>query len=208
MEAYIKMIREAKTSFHLKGNLNVQSMIKLPEIFKISGADEDPEKLIIVTSQALDDALTALIEMRKIEGNELCNNLRSRLGLLQDLRLQLLEWAPMVVVNYQEKLLKRIQELAGGVDVDPNRIATEVAFFADKADVTEELERIESHVLQFLQTLDSKESIGRRLDFLIQELNREINTVGSKANDLKISQTVITFKVELEKMREQIQNIE
>lgn len=208
LSSYLTAIKDLKKEFKLKDKVTVSSIINLPDLFKSSQVDEDFEKLKSISSEALDEAITALLAMRKTEGIGLVKDLQSKINYLNDLHQKLQLLAPEVVISYQEKLTKRIQELVGNIEIDPNRLATEIALFADKTDINEELVRIESHLQQFLSALQLTEPIGRRLDFIIQELNREINTIGSKANDLRISQIVIEFKSELEKMREQIQNIE
>ncbi len=208
LKSYVKAIQEIRNEFKFAGKLTLASVLNFPNVLKTSQIDEDQDKLIAIAAETLNDTLNSLLEMRKMEGIGLCGDLQSKLAVLNKLHGDLQSLAPEVVINYQEKLTKRVQELAGGIEIDPGRLATEVAIFADKADIHEELIRIESHIRQFLNTLPFDEPVGRKLDFIIQELNREINTIGSKANDLRISQIVIEFKSELEKIREQIQNIE
>lgn len=208
VSSYMKAIQEIQTDFQLGGSIDLHAIINLPDIFHPTQPAEDQEKLLEIAGLAFEKALESMIESRKEEGANLLKVINEKLNTLEELRGALKKWAPAVVNGYQEKLQKRIRELAGEIEIDPNRLAVEVAIYADKSDITEELDRIESHLRQFRRTLSSTEAIGRRLDFIIQELNREINTVGSKANDLRIAQTVIEFKAELEKVREQIQNIE
>ncbi len=208
LRSYLRVIRELKENCGIEGEIDVKTMITLPELLEYHQPDIDPEKLFENVRQALNIALQSLIENRKIEGHGLCRDIYDKLSTLENYRQELLVQAPKVVTVYQEKLTKRITELTEGIEVDQGRLALEVAVFADKSDITEELVRIESHLKQFHQILEITEPIGRRMDFLIQELNREINTVGSKASDITIAQLVINFKAELEKIREQIQNIE
>ena len=208
LRSYLKVIRELKENYGIEGEVDLKTIITLPELLDYHQPDVDQEKLFEKVRQALDMALQALIESRKIEGQGLCRDIHDKLSTLEVYRQELLVQAPKVVAAYQERLSKRITELTEGIEVDQGRLAAEVAIFADKSDVTEELVRIESHLKQFNQILETTEPIGRRMDFLIQELNREINTVGSKASDITIAQLVINFKAELEKIREQIQNIE
>ncbi len=208
LRSYLKVIRELKENYGIEGEVDLKTIITLPELLDYHQPDVDQEKLFEKVRQALDMALQALIESRKIEGQGLCRDIHDKLSTLEVYRQELLVQAPKVVAAYQERLSKRITELTVGIEVDQGRLAAEVAIFADKSDVTEELVRIESHLKQFNQILETTEPIGRRMDFLIQELNREINTVGSKASDITIAQLVINFKAELEKIREQIQNIE
>jgi uncharacterized protein (TIGR00255 family) len=208
VSAYLAAIREMQTDYQLQGDVNIQALISLPDIFITTQPEEDQERLSTLVGQTLELALTALMQMRETEGGQLVADIKQRLVLLRQYYLALTQAAPLVVTGYQEKLTKRVQELAGEVDLDPNRLAQEVAIFVDRSDISEELVRLESHLNQFSFTLELKEPIGRKLDFLIQELNREINTIGSKANDLQMAQIVINFKTELEKLREQIQNLE
>lgn len=206
--SYMTAIDQLKQNFGLNGTVDIQTIINLPDVFRVTQPEIDQELLSGFAVQALNSGLDSLILSRQSEGERLVKDLLAKISFLSSLRLQLIELAPLVVSTYQEKLTKRILELMNGIEIDPARIAMEVAIFADKSDINEELVRLESHLLQFTDALRSQEPIGRRLDFLVQELNREINTVGSKANDLKIAQLVIDFKSELEKIREQIQNIE
>lgn len=208
LNSYITAIQGLKKALKLKGKLQLSTVISLPNIFKLNQPEENQDLLFAIVGETLMEAISSLIKAREAEGASLCNDLQARVNYLEKLRSDLLAFAPEVVENYKEKLSKRIQELAGGVDVDPNRLATEIAIFADKSDINEELVRTKSHLQQFIEALQLNEPVGRRLDFIIQELNREINTVGSKANDLRITQIVIEFKAELEKIREQVQNIE
>ncbi len=206
--AYLSSAAELKGMYAVPGELDLQTLVKLPEVFELTPVEEDQETVSQIASEALNEAMNALLAMRRREGEKLVEDFIQRIGSLSHLRQRLAQWAPSVVELYRERLTKRIQELTGGIEVDPNRIAVEIALFADRSDINEELVRIESHLQQFTHALNLDEPIGRKLDFLIQELNREINTIGSKANDLQISQIVIEFKAELEKLREQVQNIE
>lgn len=208
LNSYLTAIQGMKKALKLKGKLDLATAIGLPNIFKLNQPEENQDELLGIAGEAVAEALNSLLKTREAEGKSLSKDLQVRVSFLEQLRADLLAFAPEVVANYQEKLAKRIQELAGGVDIDPNRLATEIAIFADKSDINEELVRTKSHLQQFVDALQRAEPVGRRLDFIIQELNREINTIGSKANDLRITQIVIEFKAELEKIREQIQNIE
>lgn len=208
ISAYLSSVAELKEIYSIPGELDLQTIVKLPEVFEETQLEEDQETVIQIASDALAEAMTTLLTMRRREGQKLAEDFMQRIIVLGGLRQRLVELAPTVVELYRERLIKRIQDLTSGIDVDPNRIATEVAIFAERSDINEELVRIESHLQQFTHALNLQEPIGRKLDFLIQELNREINTIGSKANDLQMAQIVIEFKAELEKLREQVQNIE
>lgn len=206
--SYLRAIQQLQSEFNLEGPVDIPTLLSFPEIIKLSQPEENQEQIGTAALQALQVALDSLVESRRAEGQRLMLDLTEKIELLESFRNQLIELAPTVVKSYQERLVKRVAELTSGLELDPNRLAAEVALFADKSDISEELVRLASHLQQFALTVNSNEPIGRRLDFLVQELNREINTVGSKANELKISQLVIEFKSELEKIREQIQNIE
>ncbi|MGE5606670.1 MAG: YicC/YloC family endoribonuclease [Bacteroidota bacterium] len=208
LTSYFKAIDELTTEFYIQGRPDLTTILNLPDVMQTVQPTEDQEQLEILAGEVLNEAIDNLLKMRHTEGRQLVVDLQDKLAILNGYRRQLAELSPEMVSDYRIRLMKRIQELTEGLEVDPNRLATEVAIFADKSDINEELVRIESHLHQFQKTLDLNEPIGRKLDFMVQELNREINTIGSKANDLRISQIVIQFKSELEKIREQIQNIE
>ncbi len=208
LTSYFKAIDELITEFKVQGRPDLTTILNLPDVMQTVQPTEDQEQIGVLVGEVLKEAIENLLEMRHAEGRRLEVDLQEKLAILNGLKQYLAELAPEMVSDYRIRLAKRIQELTEGIEVDPNRLATEVAVFADKSDINEELVRIESHLHQFQKTLNLNEPIGRKLDFMVQELNREINTIGSKANDLRISQIVIQFKSELEKIREQIQNIE
>jgi uncharacterized protein (TIGR00255 family) len=159
--------------------------------------------------KALNQGLAALLKMREREGAHLAKDLALRIGIMQKAVAQIEKQAPTTSENYRQNLLERIKA-AGleGIAPDDERLLKEVVLFADRADITEELTRLQSHFVQFADCGKSKEPVGRTLDFLAQEMNREINTIGSKANDAVISREVVTLKAELERFREQAQNVE
>lgn len=208
LTSYFRAIDELTSDFKIQGAPDLTTILNLPDVMQTIQPSEDEEQIGILAAEVLGDAINNLLKMRRLEGQRLAGNIRDKLDVLEEFHHQLVELAPEMITEYRARLLKRIQELTEGVEIDPNRLAVEVALFADKSDITEELVRIESHLRQIYKTLELDETIGRKLDFIIQELNREINTIGSKGNDLTLSQIVIQFKSELEKIREQIQNIE
>lgn len=183
-------------------------LVKNPDILRVEDVPEDVSTLVDSVSSAVSGALDKLVEMRTAEGVSLVNDLKGRIQVLRGLVAAIEDRAPNVVDDYRKRLNDRLSEILGDIQVDPNRLAAEVALFSDRASITEELVRLASHFDQFEQAMESVGSMGRRLDFLVQEMFREVNTIGSKANDLVISSHVVSAKTELEKVREQVQNIE
>ena len=183
-------------------------LMTLPEVIVKEESEPDMKALWPVMEAALRQAMDNHIAMRDQEGAHIEENLREKVAGLQQLAAQVADRSPVVLVEYKEKLESRIAELLANATVDAERLAQEVAYFAEKSCIDEELVRLQSHFEQFYTIADQKGSIGRKLDFLIQEMNRETNTIGSKANDLEIGRLVVEMKSELEKVREQIQNIE
>lgn len=170
--------------------------------------ESDLDELWNTMSEAVKGALRQLFEMRVTEGEKLAADILARIDILAMIREKILVRSPLVLSDYREKLTRRIEEVLGEIEIDHDKILNEVAFFADKADIAEELTRLSSHFEQFKSNMAKDEPVGRKLDFILQEMNREINTVGSKANDTEISHLVIEAKGELEKIREQVQNFE
>ncbi len=214
--AYLEAAQELANALKqpLVVKLTLENLLTLPGLLTMEQANEVEEaenqaELTQVLNQALSEALQAFAAMRAQEGERLQTDLLRRAEVVTDLVHQIDGFAEQVVAEYQTKLLARIGELLPeNVPLDETRLANEVAYFADRACINEELVRLESHLVQLRQLLQAEEPVGRKLDFLLQELNREINTIGSKANSLPINQLVIEAKSELEKIREQIQNIE
>ena len=187
---------------------DVYRLASLPEVLTVEEPEIDLDILWEVCSRALALALDGFATMRSVEGQKLTEDILRRLNFLSIEIEKVTARSDQVVVDYQKRLKERIQVLVGESTLDEARIANEVAIFADRASITEELVRLDSHLMQSRLAFKNDEPIGRKLDFMIQEMNREINTIGSKANDLVISQIVVILKSELEKVREQIQNIE
>jgi len=197
-----------RDKYELKDDITVSLIAKFPEVIKVEKAEQDEEELWELLSKALDDALKTLIDMRKAEGEGLKADLVERTFLIENIINEISIRCPEIVKEYKYRLENRIKELLGQQVVDENRMMMEIAIFADRCNIDEELVRLKSHVCQFRDTLEMDVPIGRKLDFLVQEMNREANTIGSKANDLFVSKKVIEIKSELEKIREQTQNIE
>lgn len=207
--AYLKSVKAAAAELREENDMTLSNALRLPDVTDIVEADEDDEAVKALTKEAVDKAIAELITARRGEGERLANDLTERLATVDELRGKIETRAPMVVEEYRIKLNERIEAMLGGtVEVDAQRLATEVALFADKASIDEELVRLKSHTAQARELLSQSEAAGRRLDFVVQEMNREFNTIGSKANDAEIARLVILGKAELEKIREQVQNIE
>lgn len=207
--AYLEEAKLLEDKLGIKNDLSFCRALQLPEVLKID-ADENEDSIVKEFSTALDNALARLKDMREVEGVNLKNDLVKKAENLSAILAKIESISDLVVVEYKEKLKIRLSELINDVNipVDDARLATEVAIFADRVSIDEEIIRFKSHVKQLLDTLELEEPIGKKLDFIVQELNREVNTIGSKANNLDISNSVIELKNEIEKIREQIQNIE
>ena len=208
MGAYLTAARKAAAQYELKDDISLSTAMRFPDVTDVIEAEEDRDAVAALAREAALRAVTALKRMRAGEGERLCNDLLNRVTTVESIAAKIDTRAPLVVEEYRTKLSERIESMLGGVEVDRTRLATEVALFADKASINEELVRLASHVTEMRNVLGSDEAAGRRLDFVVQEMNREFNTIGSKANDAEITNLVIAGKGEIEKIREQVQNIE
>ncbi len=208
VKAYIKSMELLRDKYELKDDISVSLIAKFPDVIKVEKAEQDEKKLWELLSEALDGALESLIDMRKAEGEGLKADLVKRTFLIENIIKEISIRCPEIVKEYKYRLENRIKELLEQQVIDENRMMMEIAIFADRCNIDEELVRLNSHISQFRDTLEMDVPIGRKLDFLLQEMNREVNTIGSKANDLMVSKKVIEIKSELEKIREQTQNIE
>jgi uncharacterized protein (TIGR00255 family) len=195
-------------SLHLPGTIDLSMMASLRDMFKVEEASADAESDWDIIAQGLDAALQALHHMRQQEGEALSRDFHMRLQAMAQ-QLQLIrQRVPQVVVEYRQRLEQRVKDLFAQFELDPNRVAQEAILFAERADVTEELTRLEAHIQACTPLMASSQAVGRKIEFLVQEMHREVNTIGSKSNDTAISHSVVELKSELERMREQIQNIE
>ena len=183
-------------------------LARFPDVLSVTKADEDLEAVSADLCAVLDVALASFNEMRAIEGTKLAEDVGNRLTAIEDYTTQVEARSPETVAEYRSKLTARMQEVLQSVTIDPQRILTEAAIYADKVAVDEETVRLRSHTAQLRTMLNATEPMGRKMDFLIQEVNREANTIGSKCGDVSIAQVVVNLKAEVEKMREQVQNIE
>lgn len=206
-KSYIKELKELAEEADVKYDLNVIDISKFPEILKM----EDDENEEIISKElmiALDEALEKFVNMRETEGEKLIEDIQRRIILVQEKIEEISNFSSSLVQEYIVKLEARINELMKNNIVDENRLAQEIVIFSDKSSIEEELTRLKSHISQFLNLIKQSSPIGKKFDFLVQEINREVNTIGSKANCLEITNRVIDIKTEIENIREQIQNIE
>ena len=206
--AYMEKLNLLEEKFGLTGGNKLELAAKFPDVITVEKAQQEEAVIWEALAPALDEAVEKFVAMRTLEGENLKKDILLKGERIKTLVAEVKERSPLVVVEYQEKLNNRLKDLLGGVDVDPQRIATEVAIFADRGCVDEEVTRLESHLVQLKDILEGGGQVGRKLDFLIQEMNRESNTIASKANDIQIVKATIELKSEIEKIREQIQNLE
>lgn len=207
-DAYVKAARSVSEKYGVANDLTALSLLRMPEVISTEHADSDQDAVSDAISEMLAQALAQFDEMRTREGDKLCTDILSKLDAMERMVGTVEERSPETVREYREKLLARMTEVLGEAGVDEARILQEAAIYADKVAVDEETVRLRSHIAQFRGLLAGGSPVGRQLDFLVQEMNREINTTGSKCADGEIARTVIAMKAELEKIREQIQNIE
>ena len=204
---YIKQLREIADENNLSENISVVEIAKLPDILNSIDSDND-EEIINETLQCLNMALDSLIDMRKTEGENIKQDLLARIERVKNLVDRITANSKGIVEEYVSKLEKRVKEILKNDVVDENRIVQEAVIYADKTSIEEELTRLNSHIVQFNELVNRDGPVGKKLDFMIQEMNRETNTIGSKAGSGEITKAVIDLKVELEDIREQVQNIE
>ena len=207
-EGYLNSIRELSEKFSLDSEISAAALSRYPDVITLHKAPDDEEKIWAAVKQTAETALEKFVSMRAAEGEKLKADVLSRAETILDCVSFIEERSPQTVKEYNDKLILRMKELLGDASVDEQRLLNEAAIFADKVAVAEETVRLRSHIDQLRVFLDSDEAIGRKLDFLVQEMNREANTIGSKAQDVEIARRVISIKAEVEKIREQIQNIE
>lgn len=207
-EEYSAAIAKLEEHLGLNGLVSRFDPGRAPGVIQLGETLPEPEDVWPFVEKALKESLSKLLEMRSTEGAHLKSDLESRLAILKGFLQQIAEQAPSVVKRYRENLMKRLDAAGIELNLDDERLIKEIGLFADRCDISEEITRLESHFAQCQKYFTSDEAVGRPLDFLIQEMGREINTIGSKANDASIAQIIVESKTELEKIREQIQNIE
>jgi uncharacterized protein (TIGR00255 family) len=204
---YHSLLCRIKEELNIKDDITLAQMTSFKDVF-VSLEENNIADLWLMIEPLLDEAITALTSMREKEGAILCRDLMARISMVQQLLEDMDFRLPQVIAAYQKRLTERVKELAGDTAIDESRLLQEVAIMAEKSDVTEEMVRFRSHIGQFTDMLQSDEAVGRKIDFLIQEMGREINTIGSKSSDAEISRIVIEIKSELARIREQVQNLE
>jgi len=208
-KSYYEALCGLSDALGIRENVGIQTVLDMKGIITVTEPEEDIEKVWTTLLACLEEALQAVNSMRASEGKAICDDFQKRLGPVENGLSQIEESAAHVVSDYQNRLKEQIARLTDGVvELDPDRLAQEVALLCAKSDVTEEVVRAKSHLKQFRSMIESDSPVGRSLDFLLQELNREVNTIGSKVGDARLSQIVVTLKSELEKIREQVQNVE
>jgi len=207
-KGYFKALRELDELLGLHTEVSATTIAKFPDVLTVSKAEEDLESIGADICAVTDAALDAYNEMRAVEGKKLAEDIGSRLTTIETLTGKVEQRSPQTVQEYRDKLTARMMEVLQSTTIDESRILTEAAIYADKIAVDEETVRLRSHVAQLRDMLISNDPMGRKMDFLIQEVNRESNTIGSKCNDLTIARDVVALKAEVEKIREQVQNIE
>jgi uncharacterized protein (TIGR00255 family) len=207
-KGYIKALQRLSEQFGIENDIKVSTLSQFSDIFDIVYKEDDEQLIIQMVTEVLKEAAKAFMDMRIMEGENLCRDMLARNSLIRDELDRIEKLSPAAVAEHREKLEQRIKELIGDASVDEARLLTETAIFADRLSIAEEITRLGSHIEEFERITQIDEPIGRKLDFLLQEMNREINTIGAKANSLEISKIVVNIKSELEKIREQLQNVE
>ncbi len=207
-KAYKEAIERISAETGTTSEVNAVTLARMPDVLNVDAEDEDAEEMTKIVLGILDEAGNEYTKMREDEGYNMLLVLTEHLNVIESIVEQIEKAAPLIVTNYRAKIEARMKEILGNVPYDESRLLTEVALFADKVNVDEEIARLKSHIDQMREMFKSVEPVGRKMDFLIQEMNREINTTGSKCNNLDIARSVIDVKAEIEKLREQVQNIE
>ena len=209
-KAYYNALKEIKSLTGAKNDVTASKIAKMNDVFVINEAEEDEEALNEILSEALGQGLDGLVNMREREGRALKKDLLENINLLADMLSEVEKKAPQVPEIYKEKLAQRVAEMLEGTNgvIDEPRMLGEIAMFCDKSSIAEEISRLKSHITEFKAKCEEEDAVGRSLDFMVQELNRETNTICSKANDLDITNTALQMKNTVEKIREQVQNAE
>lgn len=206
--SYLKAVQELKAGLQLAGEITVSELLHLSGVFSLEETREDVEIFWPSLEAALEQALNGLMEMRTKEGQQLAADIKKRSEVITRFVTEIEQRSPVVVDEYRERLRQRLRELLDSGTMDPARLDAEIVLYAERSNITEEIVRLKSHLEQLAGCLGINSPVGRKLDFLLQEMNREINTIASKSSDLSINRAAVDVKSELEKIREQVQNIE
>lgn len=207
-DSYFNCLTNLKNEYNLNDPVSLSLLAKFPDVIFTDQKEEDIDAIWELISVPLINSLDKLVSMRYNEGTILENSLKERCNYIKTMVDEIEKKSLTIVKDYKSKLNDRLKQLLDNIPVDEARLSLEVAIFADKASIDEEIVRLKSHIHQFLETLNQEESIGRKLDFIVQEMNRETNTISSKANDIPVINLTLNIKNEIEKIREQVQNIE
>jgi uncharacterized protein (TIGR00255 family) len=207
-DSYVECLNRIEEKYNIKSDISLDLIAKFPDVITLKKEEDDLENTWEYLLQALNDAISMLMDMREKEGKKLKDNMIQKCNNIKDLVNNIEGRSLNVVEEYREKLSARLKELLGKCPVDENRLAMEVALFADKSCIDEEIVRLNSHIIQFKDALNVDEPVGRKLDFILQEMNREANTIASKSTNLEVTRLILNVKNEIEKIREQIQNVE
>lgn len=207
-DSYLDCLKQIKDRYAVRDDISVSLIARFPEVVSVIQKEEDIEEIWNILSAPLKEAVSFLILMREKEGEKLVEDVIKRCNYIGEMVDIVSSKSNLVVNKFKEKLEIRLKDLLSNTIVDENRLAQELAIFVDKSNIDEEIVRLRSHICQIKETLNLQEPIGRKLDFIVQEMNREANTIASKANDLELVNTVLNIKNEIEKIREQVQNIE
>ncbi|HKM42549.1 MAG TPA: YicC/YloC family endoribonuclease [Limnochordia bacterium] len=208
LQGYLRALEAIQTELKSAEPIRLADVMSLPGVLQVDEPEADWDALQRIVAEAAEAALDRLEAMRASEGQRLFADLQEKVLLIENLKQEVAKEAPQVMIDYKNRLREQLGELLDGTTITEERFLGEVAIFADRCSIDEELVRLASHIAQLKETLHAADSVGRKLDFLIQEMNREVNTIGSKANNVHIASLVVNMKSELEKVREQIQNIE
>lgn len=208
-KAYKKALEDINEQLGLDDEIRISHILNMREVIKTDKKEIDDDSVLEPLNDAISKALSGLLEMRELEGEQLSKDMILKLDLINSYLLNIENRSPIIITEYKDRLKKNISEiLSEGIPIDEDRLNNEVAYFVDKSGIDEEIVRLKTHIKQFKNIINNEDIVGRKLDFLIQEINREINTIGSKSQDSIISENVVNMKAELEKIREQVQNIE
>jgi len=208
VNGYINALREANESLNLEDDITLSQIMRFPDVFTVKKVTEDEEEIWEAVKSVAETALEKFVSMRETEGVKMKEDVSSRLDFIESVVGEIEKRSPQVTEAYRIRLYNKLQDILGDKNIDETRIITEAAIFSEKTAVDEETVRMRSHIEQFRRLLETDEPVGKKLDFLVQEMNREVNTTGSKCQDHTITQFVVNLKSEIEKIREQIQNIE